>query len=197
MGTAAAVGVLLFIPVSLWAHCDTLDGPVVLEAKTALEKGDIGPLLKWVGKEQEEELKTAFRKTLVVRVQSPQAKELADLYFFETLVRLHRAAEGAPYTGLKPAGQTEPPVAAADKAIETGNAEELAKEMGRAAENGVKELFYRLMEVRKHKDESVEAGRKYVAAYVAFVHYVEGLHNVIHSGQEPAQSSGHGEGHTH
>jgi hypothetical protein len=165
-----------------YGHCDTLDGPVVIEAKSALEKGDATSILKWIKKEHEKEIKTAFTKALLVRSKGPEAKELADLYFFETLVRLHRAGEGAPFTGLKPAGQVEPPVAAADKAIEAENVDALAKKVGQAAENGVMERFHRLMATRKHKDESVEAGRKYVEAYVIFTHYVEGLHNTISSG---------------
>jgi hypothetical protein len=85
------------------AHCDTLSGPVVLTAKAALEKGDVTPVLKWVKKEDEKEIREAFARTLAVRKQSTDARELADTYFFETLVRIHRAGEGAPYTGLKAA----------------------------------------------------------------------------------------------
>jgi len=102
------VAVMVGIGVCAWllaqsvasAHCDTLDGPVVTEGKTALEKGDVTPVLKWVKKEYESEIRTAFEKTLVVRSKGLEASELADMYFFETLVRLHRAGEGAPYTGL-------------------------------------------------------------------------------------------------
>jgi hypothetical protein len=104
------------------------------------------------------------------------------MYFFETLVRLHRAGEGAPYTGLKPAGQVEPPVAAADNAIAEGQVDDLAAEIAKAAEKGVRERFDRLMEAKKHEDDSVEAGRRYVEAYVTFVHYVEGLHTTIAGG---------------
>ena len=94
------------------AHCDTLDGPVVLTAKSALEKGDITPVLKWVRKTDEKEIQELFNKTLIVRKQGKEAGELADMYFFETLVRIHRAGEGAPYTGLKAAGAVEASVAA-------------------------------------------------------------------------------------
>src|SRR5574340_348706 len=99
------------------AHCDTLDGPVVATARASLEKGDVTPVLKWVRKEDEKEIQELFNKTLIVRKQGKEAKELADMYFFETLVRIHRAGEGAPYTGLKAAGTVEPSVAAADKAL--------------------------------------------------------------------------------
>ena len=172
------------------AHCDSVDGPVVTEARAALEKGDVTPLLKWVMKEQEEAIESAFERTLAVRAMGPEARELADDYFFETLVRVHRAGEGAPYTGLKPAGQTAPPVKAADEALDAGSVDALARKIARAAEKGAKERFERLMEAKKHEHESVEAGREYVEAYVMFVHYVEGLHNMMTAGGE----HGHGKG---
>jgi hypothetical protein len=175
----AAIGLGAIFPTISRAHCDTLDGPVVTEAKVALEKGDVTPVLKWVKAEYEDEIKTVFKKTLTARSSGKEAKEIADLYFFETLVRLHRAGERAAFTGLKPAGTTEPAVAAADKAIEIGSVDELAKEIGKSAEKAVRDRFGRLMSAKKHKDESVGAGREYVEAYVEYVHFVEGLHNTI------------------
>jgi hypothetical protein len=158
-------------------HCNTMDGPVITEAKIAPEKGDFTPVLKWVRKEDEDEIKKAFEKTLGVRKLSPQAKDLADMYFFETLVRVHRAAEGAGFTGLKPAGQVEPVIAAADKAIESSPLDDLAKEISTLIMSGIRQRFNHVVETKKHTNESVEAGREYVAAYVEFVHYVERLHN--------------------
>ena len=76
---------------AVFAHCDTLDGPVVKEAQLALEKGDVTGLLKWVRKEHEQEIRDAFARSLAVRVKGKEARELADRYFFETLVRVHRA----------------------------------------------------------------------------------------------------------
>lgn len=164
-----------FIPNIAGAHCDTLEGPVVTAAKAALEKGDITPILKWVKKENEEEIKEAFKKTLIVRKQSKEAKELADMYFFETLVRIHRAGEGAPYTGLK-FEKPEPIIIEADKALESGSGDKLIKSVTDAVANGIKERFARTRETKKHADESVEAGRKFVEAYVEFTHYVERLY---------------------
>ena len=159
------------------AHCDTLDGPVVTAARAALDSGNITPVLKWVHKPDEAAIKEAFEKTLSVRKLSPATRQLADMYFFETLVRLHRAAEGAPFTGLKPAGEVEPIIAAADKAIESGSLDNLAKEISTLVRNGMHERFERVVKTRKGMDHSVEAGREYVEAYVEFVHYVERLHN--------------------
>ncbi len=115
-----------FLPF-VFAHCDTLDGPVVKTARAALEKGDVTPILKWVKKENEAEIEALFRKTLTVRSKGKEAQEIADMYFLETLVRLHRAGEGEPYTGLKPAGVVDPAVAEADRALEAGSAENLIK----------------------------------------------------------------------
>jgi len=170
------------------AHCDTLDGPVAVTARQALEKGDSTQVLKWVRKADEDEIRTLFHKTLAVRKQGKEARELADAYFLETLVRVHRAGEGAPYTGLKPAGTVEPAVAAADRALESGSADGLVKMISEAAAKGVRERFTRAAEARKHAEHTVEAGRTFVAAYVEFTHYVERLH------VDAAAPAGHGHG---
>lgn len=170
---------LVFHPAISAAHCDTLDGPVIKAARIALEKGDVTPVLKWVKKDQEKEIREAFKKTLSVRAKGPEAKALADMYFFETLVRLHRAGEGASFTGLKPAGAVEPVVAEADKALETGSVDTLTTEMSKHLINGVKERFDRALEKKKHMNESVDAGREYVEAYVEYVHYIESLHKAV------------------
>ena len=173
-GSAIAICVALCLIISriAGAHCDTMDGPVVTAAKAALEKGDVTPVLKWVKKEHEGEIRAAFEKTLKVRAQSPEAKGLADMYFFETLVRIHRAGEGAPYTGLKPAGTVEPPIALADKALESGSAEEMVKHITDAAAAGIRARFTRALEAKKRADETVDAGREFVEAYVDYTHYV-------------------------
>lgn len=176
---AVLVMMSLFPIQTMFAHCDTLDGPVVTEARAALEKGDVTPLLKWVNQSDEDEIRAVFESTLKVRKQGPEVKKLADTYFLETLIRIHRAAEGAPYTGLKPAGTIEPAIAAADEAIKNGSVDELAEKIGTAAEKAVKGRFAKLKHAEENKEDSVEAGRKYVEAYVEYIHFVEGLHNMI------------------
>ena len=92
----------------------------VKAAQKALEMGNVNLVLIWVQKTDGNEIEKAFQKTLAVRKLNRQAKELGDTYFFETLVRIHRAGEGAPYTGLKPAGRDlGPAIPTADKALET------------------------------------------------------------------------------
>ena len=166
-----------FLVPFVFAHCDTMDGHVVKAAQKALEKGDVNLVLIWVQKKDEAEIMKAFEKTLAVRQLNPQARELADMYFFETLVRIHRAGEGEPYTGIKPAGtEVEPGISAADKAIESDSVDNLAKKVSEDIARGIRERFTIVTEKKKHAGESVEAGRRYVEAYVSFIHYVEKLH---------------------
>ena len=180
---------------SAYAHCDTMDGPVVNTARMALEKGDVTPVLKWVKKKDEDEIKDQFQKTLTARKQGREAKELADRYFFETLVRIHRAGEGAPYTGLK-SEPVEPIIQAADKALDTGSADHLVKHVNESVAAGIRERFDRVRETKKHADESVIKGREFVEAYVVFTHYVERLAadagGAMHPGAaEPAAGKEH------
>jgi len=143
-------------------------------ARIALDKGDVTPLLKWVRPEEEKEIRAAFQKTLAMRAKGSEAKEFADMYFFETLVRIHRQGEGAPYTGLKPGEAVDPAVALADKALENGNVDKLVNVLTNAMANGIRERFSRAYENQKHADTSVAAGREFVESYVIFTHYVEG-----------------------
>jgi len=166
------LGIVVTTPVS--AHCDTMDGPVVKAAQEALETGNINLVLIWVQEKDEAQIKEAFNNTIAVRKLSPEAKELADMYFFETLVRVHRAGEGAPYTGLKPAGlDLGPAIPAADEALKTGSPDKLVKLLTDATENGTREEFSKVMEKKNFSADNVSAGREYIEVYVPFIHYVE------------------------
>ncbi len=158
------------------AHCDSLDGPVIEAARQAIAEGDVARVLRWVRAEDETAIRTAFAQTLEVRGLSPTAAELAERYFFETLVRIHRAGEGVAFTGLKPAGAIDPAIAAADQSLETGRADELVRELQQRIAAGLTQRFDRAREARAHADHNVEAGRGYVAAYVEYIHYYEALH---------------------
>ncbi|HEX5135038.1 MAG TPA: DUF6448 family protein [Thermoanaerobaculia bacterium] len=159
------------------AHCDTLDGPVVADARVAIEKKDLTPVLKWIGPSDEAEVRGAFANTLVVRALSPEAKELADRAFFETVVRLHRAKEGEPYAGLKPAGTDPgPAVRAVDRSLESGSPDALVRLISDRAGEGLRRQFARVQEARRHADDSVEAGRVFTKAYAELAHAAERLY---------------------
>lgn len=168
--------ILIIIPAQVRAHCDTLDGPVVTTAKDALKKGDITPVLKWVKGDDEKEVKEVFQKVLIARKASPEAREIADRYFFETLVRIHRAGEGVPYTGLQ-AEPAEPIILEADKSLETGSIEAITEHVTASITNNIKKKFSETLERKKHANESVAAGREFVEAYVDYTHYLERLYN--------------------
>ncbi len=179
-------------PEATLAHCDTMNGPVVTEARAALEEGDVTPVLKWVRPDHEAEIAAAFAQAVAVRGLGPEAKALADRHFLETLVRIHRAGEGAPYTGLsdEPA---EPIVAMADRALSDGSADAMVEALTAHLASAVREKFHAAAEAKKERDKSVEAGRKYVEAYVTYMHYVEGVHAAMASAgghEDHAESHG-------
>jgi hypothetical protein len=180
---ALAVFEILFMhSINAKAHCDTLNGPVVETARHALAIGDVTPVLKWVLIDDEQLIRTAFQNTMEVRKLGGQAQKLADMYFFETLVRIHRESEGASYTGLKPGTEVDPAIVLADKALESGSVDKLVGVLTDATAKGIRERFRRALETSKHADESVAAGREFVEAYVTLTHYVEGLHALIQGG---------------
>jgi hypothetical protein len=175
-----AFALLALAPAGATAHCDGMDGPVVKAARKALRSGHVNLVLIWVGKDDEAEVREAFRKTAAVRRQSPRARELADRYFFETLVRLHRAGEGEPFTGLKPAGRDLGPVIpAADRAIETGSAEGLLRLFTGEAREEVAGLFREAVARKNYAPDDLEAGRAYVHAYIRLMHHAEHLYGPI------------------
>lgn len=146
-------------------HCDSMDGPVVTAARKALEAKNVNLILPFVPKEGEVEVIQAFEKAIQLRNDGAVAREVADLYFFEIVVRIHRAGEGAPYTGLKPAGLSEGPVIPiAEKAIETGSPDELVNLLCEVVRKEVLHKFERMMHLKEHADKSVEDAREYVEA---------------------------------
>lgn len=170
----SALGAALAIPNTSMAHCDGIDGPVVKAAQNALTTGDVDLVLIWVQEGDEKEIRQAFDRTLAVRKLSAEAKELADMYFFETLVRVHRAGEGAPYTGLKPAGRDlGPAIPLADQMLTTGKVDPLVKLVTDETRKGLTDRFDHAVALRHYSPADVEAGREYVQAYVTFIHYVE------------------------
>lgn len=183
LSTVASLGLLTAALASpALAHCDSMDGPVVKDAQRAIAEQNVTPVLKWVTAADEQEIRAAFQMTLAVRGESAAATALADRYFYETLVRVHRASEGEGFTGLKPAGSVDPAIAAADRALETGEVEPLAAELASSIRHGVEERFATAYERRQTAEESVEQGREYVEAYVQFTHFAEGAQHLVEAG---------------
>lgn len=164
------------------AHCDSMDGPGVKDAQRALSSKTVTPVLKWVRAEDEEQIRKDFALALAVRGESEAAKAVADRYFFETLIRIHRASEGEGFTGLKSSGSGDPAMAAADKALEDGNINKLAEELASSVRQAVKQRFAEAREKRQTAEKSVAQGREYVAVYVQLTHFAETTHGLTSHG---------------
>lgn len=175
--SAAALLVLPALASPAGAHCDTLDGPVVKAAQRALDTGEAAHVLIWVEEADEAEVRAVFAQARRVRALDAEARALADRYFFETVVRLHRSSEHAPFTGLKPAGTTEPIIAAADRALEGHSPAALTEALTGKVAEGIRARYAEARHAREAMTGTdLRAGRAYVHAYVAFVEYVEKVH---------------------
>jgi hypothetical protein len=161
---------LLVVAYSLPAssHCDSYDGPLIKDALKAIETEQVTMVMKWIEPEYEEEIKALFDKTVSLKQGDQEIYRILEKYFLETLVRLHRAGEGAPYTGLKPAGSASGIVVMADEAIAEEDIEGLIHKLQDHLSANVKELYLEVAEKRNTKENSVEEGRDYVRAYVVY-----------------------------
>lgn len=171
------------------AHCDTLDGPVIQDARKALDTKDVTPVLKWVSDKDEKVIRNSFTRALSAR--GKKSADTEENHFFATLIKIHRAGEGASFTGLKPAGQIEPSIIEADKALASGSSDALVKMITDDVAAGIRTRHAHVVETYKHKDESVEKGREFVKAYVDYTHYVERIHlNATGKGVHDEHSGG-------
>lgn len=163
-------------------HCDSLDGPVVSAARRALALDDPDAVLPYVPESGEDEVLAAFERTRTVRALSQEARELADRAFFETVVRIHREGEGAPYTGLKSAGlDVGPVIPVAERASETGDADELADLLVTELRAEVEHRVARVKEFELHSGEDVPHAREHVEAVLGLQVWAHSLHEAIHA----------------
>lgn len=175
LGIVAAVGIMVMSPLTASAHCDTMEGPTVADGFKAMDTNNINYVLKWVQPKYEKEITEKFNLSMKVKDLSPNAKVLAEQYFFSELVRVHRAGENAPFDGLKPYGTPiDEKVKAADKSIEVGNLSPLEGLLEKEKMPELKERFERVMSLKNFDVNNVEAGREYIEAYVMFFKFAEG-----------------------
>jgi hypothetical protein len=177
-------GFLLFLfalPQMTFAHCDSYDGPVIKDALKALKQNKVELVLKWIEPKYEKEITAKFNQTRKLSGSNQEINKILETHFLETLVRLHREGEGEPYTGLKPAGSVTPLIQMADNSLEKKDVETLVKVVNSHLGETLKTRYEKVMALSKTKDQSVENGRDYVAAYVAYTHTLEGLEHMLHS----------------
>ena len=171
-------------------HCDSLDGPVVGAAREALNAGDVAIVLPFVPERDEADVQAAFTAVMSVRAMGDQAQAVADRLFFETVVRLHRAGEGAAYTGLKPAGiPVSPVIPIAEQAVVTGSTEQLTAYLTRILQDELDERLGRVSALAADKDRSVPDARRYVETMLGFEVYSHSLLKALQ-----AHDGHHGQG---
>ena len=188
----AAMAVIVILPLTASAHCDTMDGPTVADGIKAMKSNNINYALKWVQPEHDKELAEIFNLSMKVKGLSPEAKQLSEKYFLENLIRIHRAGEGAPYTGLKPAGTPiDEKVLAADESIAVGNLTPIVKLVEKDQLPELEERFEKVMALKNFDVNDVEAGREYIEAYVKFFKFAEGEEDEAHG--SPAAEGVHEE----
>ena len=178
------------------AHCDSYDGPVIQDAEQALATNNVDLVFKWISTDQVKEVTDLFKKTYNLKKGDKEVYEIVKIHFFETLVRLHRETEGAPYTGLKPAGTTKPIIYLSDKAIKDNDIESLLGKLNNHIASVVKEKYNKVSALNKTKNESVEKGREFVAAYVDYTHTLEAIENIL-AHQDGEKSAEKASGHNH
>lgn len=189
-----ALAALMAVSPHASAHCDTMDGPVVTAARQTLETGNLDKVLIWIPASGEAEVRSAFKQARQVRQMGPTARKLADRHFFETVVRVHRAGEGAPYTGLKPADtKLSPAIKRTDQALEQGEITPLMDLLTEAVRSNVREQFQSTLAKRDFDASNVDTGRAYVKDYVQFVHYAKRIYDAagdptVQLGSQPKPS---------
>ena len=158
-----------------FGHCDTMDGPVVADARKAIDQKNVNYVLKWVQADDEKEIREVFDLIMKVRGLNEDARKVSDRYFFETVVRIHRSGEGMPYTGIKPEGTSiDEKIKAADQSLVSGDLQPLEKLVPEDRLTELRKRFDKAMSLRNFNVNDVRAGRAYIAAYVQFFHFAEG-----------------------
>jgi hypothetical protein len=164
------------------AHCDSYDGPTIKDAIKALETNNVKLVLKWITPDQEKEVIPLFNKTYALKSGDKEVYNIVEKHFFETLVRLHRETEGAPYTGLKPAGTTKAIIQLSDQAIESKDIDALLEKLNNHVGKVIIEKYEKVALLDKLKNDSPEKGREFVNAYVDYTHTLEAIHDIIELG---------------
>lgn len=178
------------MPATVHAHCDTADGPAVTDGRRALATGNVNYALKWIPADGEDELRQAFDKAEQIRPLGEEAAELADQLFLETLVRLHRLAEGVGFTGIQPTGTViDPVVVAADAALTSGSTADLLALVPEKRRAELDRRFRTALSLGEFDVDDVDAGRRYLAAYVDFFKYAEGEEHEHHAHEDLVHSS--------
>ena len=164
-------------------YMDSMSGPLVKAAEKALEMENVKFVLPYVSSQDEEELKDAFEKTLLVRELSSDAAELADYWFFETAVRLHRKEENKSYTGIKSSGSDWGPILPKiNQAIDSENPDELLNFLSNFIGEDLNGRFEEVISKKDYDPNDVEEAREYINSLSEFIKFTSKLYNYMEKG---------------
>jgi hypothetical protein len=127
-----------------------------------------------------------------VRKQGTTARQLADRYFIETAVRLHRAGEGAPFTGVTDE-ETPASILTADRAMASGSVTEVNTILEQAMRKGVEAKYQAVVNARAEAKRlnTVEAHRERVEAELMFEKYIYELNTLASSTEALTEGHAH------
>ena len=161
-------------------HHDAVNAPDMKAAKMALETGNANYVLIWVPEESENKLKNLLEKTCCERSARKNMQNCAIDWYFDIVSRFYSANKGALYTCLKPGGLDESLIAVkVERAIETGNFEEIIGIIPDAHAADVRERFHHVMDKSNYDRNNIAAGRAYVSAFIDFLTYVHTIRTCI------------------
>lgn len=167
------------------AHCDSVDGPVAQAVAKALDNGNVYLVLPYAPASAEAELRDSFAQARTVRALGGEARTLADRSFLETAIRLHRAGEGAEYTGVKPAGiDYGPMIPAAERSVESGDLQSVRAVLMEEIEHALGERLAHVRELQKASKEpksaaDVAAARERISAELEFITFAESVRQAV------------------
>lgn len=189
---AAFLAVLATAPA--WAHCDSETGPVAKGAQAALASGNVNAALPFVQPSAEAEVTSVFRQALAARGASEASRTVADRHFVETVVRLHRQGENAPYTGLKASGTDfGPAIVAAERALDTRSSTELGALLTASLEKSLRSRLEEVVSLQRYSavpksHDGVANARRRVRAELEFEKYADTVYRAITGSSAQAES---------
>ena len=161
-------------------HPHSRNGPLMKAAQMALVTGNVNYVLLWVPEESENTLKNLLEKTCCERSARKNMQNRAIDWYFDTVNQFHSANKGALYPYLKPGGRDESLIAVkVERAIESGNFEEIIEIIPDTHAADVRERFHHVMDKSNFDRNNIAAGRAYVSAFIDFLTYVYTIRTCI------------------
>lgn len=168
-----------------WAHCDSETGPVAKAAQAALASGNVNIALPYVQPSAEAEVTSVFRQAIAARSAGKASRAVADRHFMETVVRLHRSGENAPYTGLK-SSTTDfgPAIPAAERAVSARSSAELQSLLTTSLEKSLRSRLQEVVSLQQYSavpksHSGVPNARRRVRAELEFQKYADNVYRAI------------------